>query len=165
MPRFNLFPEERENISDITIRLSSLLSLHIQYSQSRKAEVDARRFEAGRTKWEKRAFFLQWAPHNLGFELSFLPCVTNYKQGHHCVSCASVSAKDSGLSVADYCPKITEVKEGKGCMSSPSTAELSLAAHCLVLCADGFSELCSLDKSLETSFLFKKISAHNHPKL
>lgn len=89
--------------------------------------------------------------------MSFLPCVTSYKQGHHCVSCASVSAKDSGLSVADYCPKITEVKEGKGCVSSPSAAELSPAAHCLVLCADGFLELRSLVKSLETSFLFEKI--------
>lgn len=158
MPKFNLFPKERKNISDIAIRLSSLLSLHIQYSQSRKAEVDARCFEAERTKWEKRVFFLQWSPHNLGSELSFLPCVTSYKQGHRCVNCASVSAKDSGLSVADYCLKITEVKEGKGCMSSPSTAELSPAAHCLVLCADGFLKLCSLDKSLETSFLFKKSS-------
>lgn len=73
--------------------------------------------------------------------------------------CASVSAKDSGLRVADYCPKITEVKEGKGCLSSPSTVESSPAPCCLVLCADCFLKPLALAMSLERQvFSLKSLS-------
>lgn len=71
----------------------------------------------------------------------------------------SLPRTGKNLRAADYCPKITEAKEGKGCLSSPSTAKWPPAPCCLVLCADCFLKPLALAKSLERQiFALKNLS-------